>query len=140
MSKISTYKILSAAIFFGCFFLASCENDEKELSKLGQRKFGIEEAKNIKINFTTGGNAKAVLTSPIMLRVQDTVPYTEFPKTIFVDFYNDQQVIESKLTANYAKYKENQNLVFLRDSVNCNLKTASFFLFFIWKNCVKQNG
>ena len=52
-----------------------------------------------------------------MLRVQDTMPYYEFPKTLEAHFYNDQQQVESILTANYAKYKESQSLVFLKDSV-----------------------
>ena len=46
----------------------------------------------------------------------DTV-YVEFPKSIHVDFYNDSTVIESKLDSKYAKYFENLNKVYLRDSV-----------------------
>jgi LPS export ABC transporter protein LptC len=111
------HTIITAALFTGCFFLAGCENDEKEIDQLYTRKLGIEEAKNIRLNYTTGGKIKAVLVSPLMLRVQDTVPYLEFPKKLAVDFYNDQQAVESKLTANYAKYKESQSIVFLRDSV-----------------------
>lgn len=117
MNKIKRYKNITAALLMGCFFLSACENDEKEIKKLSAKTLGVEEAKNIKINYSTGGNAKAILTSTLMLRVQDTVPYVEFPKDIHVDFYNDQQVVESKLTAHYAKYKESQSIVFLKDSV-----------------------
>ena len=52
-----------------------------------------------------------------MLRVQDSIAYIEFPKTLAVDFYNDSGVVESKLTALYARYKESENIIFLRDSV-----------------------
>lgn len=117
MDRIKLYTHITAALLVGCFFLSGCENDEKEIKKLSSKKLGVEEAKNIKINYSTGGKAKAILTSTLMLRVQDTVPYVEFPKDIHVDFYNDLQVVESKLTANYAKYKESQSIVFLKDSV-----------------------
>ena len=77
----------------------------------------IEEAKNVKLNYTTAGKTKAILTSPLMLRVQDSVPYYEFPKTVLADFYNETGVVESKLSAMYAKYKEAESVVFLKDSV-----------------------
>ena len=117
MNKIKLHKNISAVLLLGCFFLFACNNEEKEIKKNSSKKLGIEEAKNIKINYSIGGKVKAILTSTLMLRVQDTVPYTEFPKDIHVDFYNDLQVVESKLTARYAKYKENQNIVYLKDSV-----------------------
>jgi LPS export ABC transporter protein LptC len=84
---------------------------------LFSKKLGIEEAKTVKITFTTGGKTKAILTAPIMLRVQDSITYIEFPKTLEVNFYNDSGKAESKLTALYARYKENEDIVFLRDSV-----------------------
>ncbi len=94
-----------------------CENDEKDVNNQYAKKLGIEEAKNIKLNYTTGGKIRAILTAPLMLRVQDSVPYYEFPKTVQTDFYNEKELIESKLTAMYAKYKETQSIVFLKDSV-----------------------
>ncbi len=66
MKKNKTYKIL-AAFLAGCFFLSACENDQKIINKLSAKKLGIEEAKNIKVNYTTGGKAKAILTSTLML-------------------------------------------------------------------------
>jgi LPS export ABC transporter protein LptC len=112
----------------GCFFLLGCENDEAEIKRLTSKKLGQEEAKNIKLTFTTGGKTKAILTSPLMLRVQDTVPYVEFPKTLAVDFYNEAGIAESKLTALYARYKENQDIVFLKDSVKVvNIKGETLY-------------
>ncbi|MBS1496171.1 MAG: LPS export ABC transporter periplasmic protein LptC [Bacteroidetes bacterium] len=117
MIKKDFYKYLTAAFLLGCFFLSSCENDEKEVKKLSSKVLGIEEAKYVKINYSVGGKVKAILTSSLMLRVQDTVPYVEFPKDIHVDFYNDSQKVESILTARYGRYKESQGIVLLRDSV-----------------------
>lgn len=92
------------------------------------KKLGIEEAKKVKLIFTSGGKTKAILTSPLMLRVQDTANYLEFPKTLQVDFYNDSGNAESKMTALYARYKENQDIVYLRDSVKVvNIKGETLY-------------
>ena len=115
MNNIFQKKI--AVFISGCFFLCGCENDPAEVRKISTRSLGVEEAKNVKVNYTSGGKSKAILTSPLMLRVQDTMPYLEFPNTLEVDFYNEAGQKESKLTARYAKYRENQNIVFLKDSV-----------------------
>lgn len=117
MIRSFSYKSLTAVLITGCLFLAACENDPGEVKELYQKKIGKEEATNVVITFTTGGKTKAILTSPLMLRVQDTVTYIEFPKTLAVDFYNDSGVVESKLTALYARYKESQSIIYLRDSV-----------------------
>jgi hypothetical protein len=111
-------KILRRAAFFiGCIFLYACENSKEEIDKLGQKNLGVEEATQVAINYTLGGRAKALLTAPLMLRVQDTAPHIEFPKKIHVDFYNEAGAVESILDARYAKYNENQSRILLRDSV-----------------------
>jgi LPS export ABC transporter protein LptC len=116
--KISgTYKFISAVLLTGCFFLFSCENDRTTVNNLSRKKIGTEQANDIILSYTTGGRIKAVLTAPIMLHVQDTVAYYEFPKTLYAEFYNDKQEKESKLTALYGKYKDGQNIIYLRDSV-----------------------
>lgn len=107
----------SAAFIIGCFFLFSCENDIKALKELDAKKVGVEEAKMVVVNYSLGGKKKAVLVSPLMFRVQEAVPYIEFPKTIHVDFFDASGMIESKLDARYAKYKETESNVFLKDSV-----------------------
>lgn len=101
--------------FIACF--ASCENSDADIQNLSKKKLGVEEAKDIQVTFTISGNTKAILSAPLMLRVQDTVPYIEFPNTIHVDFYNAERQIESTMDAHYARYKENENIVFLKDSV-----------------------
>jgi len=106
-----------AAFIIGCFFLYSCENDIKAIKELDVKKVGVEEAKMVVVNYSLGGKKKAILVSPLMFRVQEAVPYIEFPKTIHVDFFDAAGMIESKLDARYANYKENESKVFLKDSV-----------------------
>ena len=113
----TNYIKLSAAFFTGCIFLLACENSEQEIDAATKKKAGVEEAVKVNINYTLGGKAKAILQSPLMLRVQDTMPYVEFPKKIHVDFYNDSTKVESILDAKYARYIESQSKILLKDSV-----------------------
>ncbi len=98
-------------------FNTSCGNTDKEIEELNATSIGIEEAKNVQINYSISGKAKALLSSPLMFRYQDTVPRIEFPKNIHVDFFDDTLGVESRMDAKYARYIENENKVFLRDSV-----------------------
>ena len=117
-----------AAFLTGCIFLFACENDANKVNNINKKKTGVEEAREININYTMGGKTKSILTAPLMLNVDDAIPYIEFPKTLHADFYNEAGEIESVLTANYAKYKQNASIVFLRDSVKViNIKNGDTF-------------
>jgi hypothetical protein len=117
MISKTTFIQLSAAFILSCTFLLGCENSDEEIKDLNKKSLGVEEAVKVNINYTMAGKIKAILQSPLMLRVQDTVPYVEFPKKIHVDFYNDSSIIESILDAKYARYIENQSRILLKDSV-----------------------
>lgn len=109
-------KNIFSLFIISCFF-SSCGNSDKEVSEYNRKSLGIEEIKNADINYTLGGKAKAKLTSPLMLRVQESPPYVEFPKTLHVDFFNVNGEVESRLDAQYGKYFESESKVFLKDSV-----------------------
>lgn len=109
--------IFFLAAITGCFFFSSCENDIAEVDNLGKRQIGIEEGKNIVSLLSNGGIMRAKLTAPVLLRYQTQVPKVEFPNTLHVDFYDSLKNVESQLFAKYGEYKENQNLIYLRDSI-----------------------
>ncbi len=111
-------KIPAAAFITGCFFLCSCENKLADIQDLHNKSTGRDEAKKVVIKYSIGGKKKALLTSPLMYRVQDSTSYIEFPNTIHVDFYKEgTDSIESRLDARYARYQDMKSVVFLRDSV-----------------------
>ena len=114
--KITDKKKLAACIF-GCFFITACENTQEQINAVTKRRIGVEEAKEISILYSVGAKTKARLAAPIMLRYQDTVPYTEFPNKIHVDFFDDALQVESKLDALYGRYMETESKVILKDSV-----------------------
>lgn len=131
MTNRSHHKIFTiAALLSGCFFMYSCENDVNEVRELGRKKQNVEEGKNISSYLSMDGKMRAHLTAPLMLRFQgDTGRKTEFPKSLHVDFYNDSTAaIESQLSALFGRYLENENKVYLRDSVVIfNTKGDSLF-------------
>ena len=107
-----------SAICFACVFLMACENDVNEVRELSKKKPSIEEGKNIDSYLSMNGKVHAHLTAPVLIRYQgDSAKKSEFPKSLHVDFYNDSMKVESQLSALYGRYMENENKVFLRDSV-----------------------
>ncbi len=111
------YIAISLSTIFLSSSLFSCENSKKDLDDMNTKNLGVEVVKNVDINYTLGGKAKAKLLSPLMLRVQEDVPYVEFPNKLHVDFFNDTAGVDSRLDSHYGKYYETQSRVFLRDSV-----------------------
>ena len=116
-SNLYTRFLFFSLFTFTIVLLLSCGNSDKELNEYNSKALGIEEIKDADINYTLGGNAKAKLRSPLMLRVQEASPYVELPKKLHVDFFNESGAIDSRLDALYGKYYEMESKVFLKDSV-----------------------
>lgn len=99
------------------FFLASCENDEAVVNSFSNKELGVEEGTNIISYLSTNGKTKGKLMAPYMLRNLFDSAKVEFPKTLQVDFYDSSLKVESHLFAKYGKFLENDNIIYLRDSV-----------------------
>ena len=108
--------MMPAALLISCLFV-SCENDIKDVNEFMKKQTGIEEAKDVTSYMSQQGLVKAKLRSPYMLRYQADSPYVEFPRTLHVDFFDDSTKIESTVDALYARYREYESKVLLRDSV-----------------------
>jgi LPS export ABC transporter protein LptC len=116
-----------ALLLIACLSFTGCgdKTDGKKVSR--PRQTVPEEALNIEsllsepFTDSTGklsAKVKGKLTAPFMLRIQRSdSPYAEFPRSLHVDFYDATMVVESQLDALYGKYLQNQEKVFLRDSV-----------------------
>lgn len=116
-STTGRFRFRFIAGFLALASLSACENNPEVVKTISSKNLGVEEAIQVDINYTLAGKAKAKLLSPLMLRVQDTMPYVEFPKSLHVDFYNDSTRVESILDARYGKYMESQSKILLRDSI-----------------------
>jgi len=109
---------LAVAIISSCFFMQACENNVNEVQALSAKLGGIDIGKEVSIYMSTDGKMTAKLMAPLMRKyLVDSGKMVEFPNTFKVDFYKDSIHIESKLSANYANYKEAENKVFLKDNV-----------------------
>ncbi len=115
--KILFHSRIIIALVLAISYLSSCENDIQLVKALGEHKLGIEEGKNIESIMTEGGKTSARLTAPLMLRYQTDSAKVEFPRSLHVDFYDSLTTVESQLYASYGRYLENDNKVFLSDSV-----------------------
>ena len=112
------YFKIAVACVSSCIFFTACENNVNEVKALGSKLAGIDVGKDVAIYISNDGKISAKLTAPLMNKyLLDSGKMIEFPASLKVDFYKDSLVIESKLTANYAKYIESENQVFLRDQV-----------------------
>jgi LPS export ABC transporter protein LptC len=109
--------IFAAALLTGCCFIYSCENDPRKIKELTEKQPMIEEGKTIDSYLSQKNVVKARLRSPLMYRYSTDTIYTEFPKSLHVDFYDDSAKVQTWLDSKYGKYFESQDKVYLRDSV-----------------------
>jgi LPS export ABC transporter protein LptC len=116
INQSSHIKYFIAALL-GCFFFCACENKMEDIDKFSKKEVSVEEGTNIESFLSNGGVLRAKLTAPVLLRYQTQIPRVEFTKSLHVDFYDSLKRVESQLFARYGEYKENENKVFLRDSV-----------------------
>jgi hypothetical protein len=111
----------------------ACENKMEDVAALNKKDVGVEEAYNVSGFMSTNSKVKAKLTSPLMLRYQTDTIKTVFPKTLHVDFYSDSTTVDGQLFAKYGRYMENDNKVYLRDSVIFyNIKKDTFLFDDLW--------
>jgi LPS export ABC transporter protein LptC len=109
---------LAVAFISSCFFMLACENNVNEVQALSSRIGGIDVGKDVSIFISTDGKMTAKLMAPLMNKyLVDSGRMVEFPNTIKVDFYKDSLHIQSKLSADYANYKEQEDKVFLKNNV-----------------------
>lgn len=131
MRKGNIYWVIGALLPL-LFSLFSCENDPAEIEAMRMNSKEIEEGRGIEATFSQSGKLKAILKAPLMYRVKSDTFFTEFPKSIFVTFYNEQGGIDNILSANYAKYLEQLNKVYLRDSVVVYNATDTLYAEDLW--------
>lgn len=100
----------------------------EKVKSLSKKEISVEEAKDIESFMSQEGKVKAKLTAPLMLRYLRDTPKVVFPHSLQVIFFNDSTKTDSKLSAKYGQYLENDNKVYLRDSVVVfNLKGDTLF-------------
>lgn len=101
--------ILTITISFFC----GCTTDMSEINRISSRnELPDIQAKNLEIIYSNNAKIKVRLTTSELNRYmrKSQEIYTEFPKGIKVLFFDANEKVESRLTANYAKYFEEKQL------------------------------
>jgi LPS export ABC transporter protein LptC len=115
---LPSYVKLIGLLFFGVIFVA-CENDMQAVNEaLSKEHVSKETAEDIVLLYSDSAQLKVQVSGPMLVRhVNKREPREEFPEGIRVEFYNQNQIADSWLTAKYAiRYKNNKTIV-AQDSV-----------------------
>lgn len=114
LKRAFVYVVIAVSVVTFCY---SCENRQEDIDALNTKLSAVDQATKVEAYLSQDGKTKARLTAPLMLRINADTNYTEFPKTLHVDFYSGLNIIETRLDAGYGKYFETLNKVYLHDSV-----------------------
>lgn len=110
---------LFTIMFFGC------ENDIGTIKLITDKKnLPVSSGKNMVIMYSDSAREKVKIVTPELNRyVMQNNPYTELPKGLHADFFNEKHDVTSTLTAKYAiRYEKEQKMVAKNDVVVINAK------------------
>jgi lipopolysaccharide assembly outer membrane protein LptD (OstA) len=106
----------------------SCSNTEKDLDIFNTKKTQTETLHQVKTYLSQNSKTKGCLIAPLMIRYTSDSVRVVFDSGIQAQFYQDNpkltlgvdtNIIESKIFADYARYTEFNNKVFLSGNVIC---------------------
>jgi len=92
-----------AALAFAICIIVSCTNDIAEVQKMTNYKpLPVSTTKNVEMLYSDSAQLKARIKAPLRETFFGQKPYILFNKGIRVEFYDENQKVESVLTAKYA--------------------------------------
>lgn len=93
-------------------FAAGCENDLKEVRNFTQgKKLPLQTGQDIEVQYNDSGQVKIKLKAPQVDEYGGNAPYTEMPKGVNVQFFDDSLKVNTSLRANYAIRKERERFM-----------------------------
>jgi len=110
----------SLAGIFTLYYASGCKNDIEVINALtSELSLPDQSGKNVEFQLTDSGKLKMIFRAPLAERYlhREEEPFKEFPEGIEVLFYNEEEQLESRITAGYAKQWEEQMLWKATDSV-----------------------
>lgn len=120
-------KTLTIILFsFSAFVFFSCRDNKKEIDQIMQKQtvFPSEQGEVVEIIYTDSGLVQMRITAPVMNHYTYNVPeaYTEMPKGIYVEFFNDSGKVKTTLKAGYAiRYEKNKRTEARKNVVVVNI-------------------
>ncbi|MEZ4950310.1 MAG: LPS export ABC transporter periplasmic protein LptC [Saprospiraceae bacterium] len=122
MNRIFSFAIV---VFFISLLSVGCENDLAEINKLFSKdEIDVEIAKVVEIFYSDSAQVRVKVNAPVMKRYTDKLdPREEFPNGLKVDFYGQDNQLNSWLTAKSGIRYQQKGLIIVRDSVVWKSKT-----------------
>ena len=111
--------IIKLLVIPGVFCVTACENDIEKINSItSTNNFPEISGKKVEVLYSDSAKVKMQLNADEILQFAKAErPYIEFPKGIRIIFYDDSLRIDSELSANYAKYFQNEKLWEARGNV-----------------------
>ena len=135
-------KLFLPVVIAGMAFLASCENDLRDLQKISANEVSkpIEKFTGVDVIYSDSAKVKAHMTAPLMINYKVKKPYTEMPKGVKIIFYDNNLVESSTIVADYAIRREVEKVIELRKNVvGTNAKGDTFSSEeLVWDEATKQ--
>ncbi|MFB6342662.1 LPS export ABC transporter periplasmic protein LptC [Saccharicrinis sp. FJH62] len=111
--------VIAALIFCAAIIFSGCTKSKTQLiPEIDRSKWPSVKAINIESIVSDSGYVKYIITAPLY-EVFDKVeePYWEFSKGLKLKRYNHDQVVDSEIECNYARYLEKEKLWRLENKV-----------------------
>jgi len=128
-AKIRTILYLPA-LFICMLFLSSCENSLDSIKKVTSKdeEKPISRSTGVDVIYSDSAKVKAQLTTPLMIDYQDaSKPYKEMPKGVKIVFYDDDLKEKGRITSDYAKSRDKENIIeFHKNVVASNARGETF--------------
>lgn len=98
--------------------ISSCANDPAKVKSFTQsKKLPLQTAHDVDVLYSDSARLKIHLTAPQVDDYMGQETYTEMPKGVKVEFFNDSGKLDSYLTSNYAIRNQRQNMMEARNNV-----------------------
>lgn len=117
------YRLIVLPVFL-IVLLTACKDEIKKTVLLGvPDKLPIETVTNLELIYSDSAKVKVKLKAPLSKTFELPKYYTEFPKGVDADFFDDSMHVNSKLTADYAiRYEDEGRMEAQKNVVVINKK------------------
>lgn len=95
-------------LFLSAGWIVSCTTKVEEVAYVAPYAGPMMTATNIKTVYSDSGETKLILKAPVQLLLQNND--REFPKGVYVEFFDEKKDPKAVLTSNYAIFYKEQNL------------------------------
>ena len=124
---MKTTCLLRYIFFAGIALITACENDIAKINNVtSDKRLPAISGTTIEIVYSDSGYVKMKIEAPILNKFEDPKnPTITFPEGLIVHFYNKNQEVESRISANEAIYFEDKQLWEASNDVEAkNFKTG----------------